>query len=473
MDTKFSVALHILTYISETDKVVSSELLAKSVNTNSSHIRKILAVLKKGGLIESQQGKTGITLAKEPKDITLSEIYQIIYPDKYLVNIHEGANKECPVGLNIENLLQSVFNEAQEAFYKKLEGKTLEKLIRELYIIGEKETMKAAVHTKYNKNNIELEIRDVAVPTINENEVLVKVSAAGVNPLDNMISRGEVKIIVPYTLPQIAGNEVVGIIEQKGSNVANFEIGDRVFSRLPLDKIGAFAEYVAINQNAIAKVPDYLTDEEAAAVPLTALTIMQALELMGAQSGKTIFISGGTGGVGGMAIPIAKAKGLTVITNGSVENKERVEKLGVDQFIDYKTTDYTKVLKDVDYVLDTLGGAETEKQMTIMKSGGKLVSLRAMPNGSFAKRMNLAWWKQFILGLAGRKFDKMANKYGVSYDFIFVESNGKQLQEVADIFTKLEIKPSVDTVFDFKDVNKALDKVANGLSRGKTVLSFK
>ena len=200
---------------------------------------------------------------------------------------------------------------------------------------------------------------------------------------------------------------------------------------------------------------------------------MQALELKGAESGKTIFISGGTGGVGGMVIPIAKAKGLTVITNGSVENKERVEKLGVDQFIDYKTTDYTKVLKDVDYVLDTLGGAETEKQMTIMKSGGKLVSLRAMPNGSFAKRMNLAWWKQFILGLAGRKFDKMANKYGVSYDFIFVESNGKQLQEVADIFTKLEIKPSVDTVFDFEDVNKALDKVANGRSRGKTVLSFK
>ena len=200
---------------------------------------------------------------------------------------------------------------------------------------------------------------------------------------------------------------------------------------------------------------------------------MQALELMGAESGKTIFISGGTGGVGGMGIPIAKAKGLTVITNGSVENKERVEKLGVDQFIDYKTTDYTTVLKDVDYVLDTLGGAETEKQMTIMKSGGKLVSLRAMPNGSFAKRMNLAWWKQLILGLAGRKFDKMANKYGVSYDFIFVESNSKQLQEVADIFTKLEIKPSVDTVFDFKDVNKALDKVANGRSRGKTVLSFK
>ena len=333
--------------------------------------------------------------------------------------------------------------------------------------------MKAALHTQYNKNNIELEIREVAVPTINENEVLVKVLVAGVNPLDNMISRGEVKIITPYKLPQIAGNELVGVIEQKGSKVTNFEIGDRVFSRLPLDRIGAFSEYVAINKEDIAKVPEYMTDEEAAAVPLTALTIMQALELMGAEQGKTIFISGGTGGVGGMAIPIAKAKGLTVITNGSVENKERVEKLGVDQFIDYKTTDYTTVLKDIDYVLDTLGGAETEKQMSIMKSGGKLVSLKAMPNGSFAKRMNLSWWKQFILSLAGRKFDKMAKKYGVSYNFIFVESNGKQLQEVSDIFSKLEIKSSVDTVFEFKDVNKALDKVANGRSRGKTVLSFK
>ena len=141
--------------------------------------------------------------------------------------------------------------------------------------------MKAALHTQYNKNNIELEIREVAVPTINENEVLVKVLVAGVNPLDNMISRGEVKIITPYKLPQIAGNELVGVIEQKGSKVTNFEIGDRVFSRLPLDRIGAFSEYVAINKEDIAKVPEYMTDEEAAAVPLTALTIMQALELMG------------------------------------------------------------------------------------------------------------------------------------------------------------------------------------------------
>ncbi|MDW8721021.1 NADP-dependent oxidoreductase [Streptococcus suis] len=328
--------------------------------------------------------------------------------------------------------------------------------------------MKAAQHTSYNKNNITLNLTEIAKPTIQANQVLVKVTAAGVNPLDNMISRGDVKLIVPYKLPQTAGNEVVGLVEEVGSSVTTFAAGDRVFGRLPLDSIGAFAEYVAVDAQALAKVPAYLTDEEAAAVPLTALTIMQAL----AEVGKTIFISGGTGGVGGMAIPIAKAKGLTVITNGDGASAERVLSLGADQFIDYKTEDYTKTLSNVDYVLDTLGGAETEKQMCIMKKGGQLVSLRAMPNGEFAKRMNLPKWKQILFGLAGRSFDKMAKKYGVHYHFIFVESNGRQLQEVADIFSKLEIKPSIDTVYPFEEVNAALDKVANGRSRGKTVLSF-
>ncbi|HEM4158365.1 NADP-dependent oxidoreductase [Streptococcus suis] len=267
--------------------------------------------------------------------------------------------------------------------------------------------MKAAQHTSYNKNNITLNLTDIAKPQIKPNQVLVKVTAAGVNPLDNMISRGDVKLIVPYKLPQTAGNELVGLIEEVGATVTNFAAGDRVFGRLPLDSIGAFAEYVAVDAQALAKVPAYLTDEEAAAVPLTALTIMQALDLMGAEAGKTVFISGGTGGVGGMAIPIAKAKGLTVITNGE-----------------------------------------------------------------FAKRMNLPKWKQVLFGLVGRKFDKMVDNYGVHYHFIFVESNGRQLQEVADIFSKLEIKPSIDTVYPFEEVDAALDKVANGRSRGKTVLRF-
>lgn len=332
--------------------------------------------------------------------------------------------------------------------------------------------MRAAQVEKYSKNNNSVKLVDIEKPSVGQKDVLIKVLAAGVNPLDNMIPRGEVKMIVPYKLPVIAGNEFVGIVEKVGEKVSKFKVKDRVFARLPLNKIGAFAEYVSVDENALALVPDYLSDVEAAAVPLTALTIMQALDLMKAESGKTIFISGGTGSVGAMAIPIAKAKGLTVITNGSEANRDRVIELGASRFIDYKKEDYVNTLSDVDYVLDTLGGNETEKQMKIMKKGGKLVSLRAMPNGSFAKRMNLPKWKQFLLGIAGRKFDKLADKYGVSYDFIFVESNGEQLQEVADLFESLKIKPSIDEVYPFEQINSALDKVANGHSKGKTVIEM-
>ena len=214
--------------------------------------------------------------------------------------------------------------------------------------------MRVAQVEQYNKNNISVKMVDLGIPVIWEREVLIKVLAAGVNPLDNMISRGEVKMIVPYKLPTLAGNEFVGTVEKVGTRASKFKVNDRVFARLPLDKIGAFAEYIAVNEDALAKVPDYLSDIEAAAVPLTALTIMQALELMKAEEGKTIFISGGTGSVGAMAIPIAKAKGLKVVTNGSAENKDRILELGASRFIDYKTEDYSKSLSNIDYVLDTV-----------------------------------------------------------------------------------------------------------------------
>mgnify|MGYP000845922425 FL=1 len=332
--------------------------------------------------------------------------------------------------------------------------------------------MKAAQIVSYNKNNIALTVTDVPAPRPGAQQVLVKVSTAGVNPLDNMISRGEVKLITPYELPQIAGNEIVGRVEALGEGVTSFKVGERVFARLPLNSIGAFAEYVAVDAAALACVPEYLSDEEAAGVPLTALTVMQAFDLMGAQPGKTIFISGGTGGVGAMAIPLAKAKGLTVITNGSASGKERVLGLGADRFIDYKTENYAETLSGIDYVLGTLGGDETEKQMSIMAPGGQLVSLRGMPNKAFAQRMGMPFWKQLLFGAAGRTMDRKAQKYGVTYHFIFVKSNGAQLQQVADIFAERQIKPSIDTIFPFEDVNAALDKVANGRSNGKTVISF-
>ena len=142
------------------------------------------------------------------------------------------------------------------------------------------------------------------------------------------------------------GNELVGTVEAVGPNASRFAAGERVYGRMPLAKIGAFAEYATVDAQALAKVPEYLSDEEAACVPLTALTALQAFTLMQPKAGETIFISGGTGSLGAMAIPVAKSYGLTVITNGSAANRDRVLALGADRFIDYKTEDYAEALSD-------------------------------------------------------------------------------------------------------------------------------
>ena len=329
--------------------------------------------------------------------------------------------------------------------------------------------MKAAI---LNKKNAELKVDDIPVPEISEDEVLVKVEYAGVNPLDNMIVREEVKLITPYKYPLVMGNEFSGVIEKAGSKVTDFNEGDRVYARMPLDRIGAFAEYVAIDKNAIAKMPDYLSFEEAACVPLTALTAIQAFELMNPNKGESIFISGGTGSLGAMAIPIAKSMGLKVITSGSARNKERVTELGVDEFFDYKTQDYSEMLADVDYVLDTLGEKELEKEFKILKSGGILVSLKGLPNREFAERMGLSLVKKGLFKVAGMKFDRMAAKKNQKYYFLFVESNGRQLEEVSRIFAEKNIKPSVDEIFSLNDVNRAMKKVDQGGSKGKTLIKI-
>lgn len=330
--------------------------------------------------------------------------------------------------------------------------------------------MKAVV---LNKKNEDLEIKDVPMPEIDEDDVLVKVKYAGVNPLDNMIVREEVKLITPYKYPLVMGNEFSGIVEKTGSSVTDFTEGDRVYARMPLNKIGAFAEYVAINKDAIAKIPDYLKFDEAACVPLTALTAIQAFELMNPSKGEKIFISGGTGSLGAMAIPIAKDLGLHIITSGSEKNRQRVMDLGVSEFIDYKTQDYSEILSDVDYVLDTLGESELEKEFKILKLGGILVSLKGLPNEEFAKRMGLSTVKKLLFKFAGRKFDKLASKKNQKYYFLFVESNGKQLEQVSRIFEEKNIKPSIDTIFELSDVNKAMDKVYKGGSKGKTLIKIR
>ena len=207
-------------------------------------------------------------------------------------------------------------------------------------------------------------------------------------------------------------------------------------------------------------------------VSLSPLTALQAFELMKPKAGETIFISGGTGSLGAMAIPVAKSYGLTVITNGSAANKERVLALGADRFIDYKTEDYSEALSEVDYVLDTLGDRELPKEFSILKQGGKLVSLRGMPNGEFAARSGMPAFKRLLFKVAGRKYDQMAAKKNQSYFFVFVHEDGAGLERISEIFSERHIESSVDEVFPLNEVNKALQKVAAGKSKGKTILKI-
>ena len=332
--------------------------------------------------------------------------------------------------------------------------------------------MKAAVLTHYDKKGTELDIREISTPTPEEDEVLVKIMTAGVNPLDNMIIRGEVKLIVPYETPLVMGNEFAGVVKKTGKNVAGFKPGDRVYGRMPLKKIGAFAEYAAVKETALAVIPEYLSFEEAATVPLTALTAMQAFEVMDVHAGESVFISGGTGSLGAMAIPVAKSLGLHVYTNGSGDNEERVRKLGAERFIDYRKENYADVLSDVDHVLDTLGDRELPNEFKVLKEGGNLVSLRGLPNGRFARRSGMPLFKQLLFQLAGSKYDRMAAAKKQTYDFLFVHEDGGQLDRIGRLFDKEHsLETSIDTVYDLEEINKALTKVKQGKSKGKTIIT--
>ena len=334
--------------------------------------------------------------------------------------------------------------------------------------------MKAAVLTHYDKKGAELEIREISTPIPEEDEVLVKIMTAAVNPLDNMIIRGEVKLIVPYAMPLVMGNEFAGIVEKTGKNAARFKPGDRVYGRMPLKKIGAFAEYAAVKETALAVIPEYLSFEEAATVPLTALTAMQAFEVMDVHAGESVFISGGTGSLGAMAIPVAKSLGLHVYTNGSGENEERVRKLGAEKFIDYRKENYADVLSGVDHVLDTLGDRELPNEFKVLKEGGSLVSLRGLPNGRFARRSGMPLFKQLLFQLAGSKYDRMAAAKKQTYDFLFVHEDGSQLDRIGRLFDKEHpLETSIDTVFTLEEINEALAKVKQGKSKGKTIITVR
>lgn len=336
-----------------------------------------------------------------------------------------------------------------------------------------KTLMKAAQITKYSKK-IHAQVNDIPIPEIDDNEVLVKVKAAAVNPLEMLVITGSVKLIQDYEFPLTIGNELAGVIEKVGKNVTDFHVGDDIYTRLPLKKIGAFTEYAAIDAAAIAPMPKNLSYVEAAAAALTGLTAYQGLhEELEAQSGKSVFIPGGSGSFGQMAVPIAKAMGLNVIVSGNSQARERTLEIGADQYLDYAKENYVDLLSNVDYVIDTLGAKEFDNELKIIKPGGRLLSLKTGPNKRFGKDNNFPWWKQKLFSAVGAKYDNKAKKLDVEYRFIFVRSDGAQLKEITKIIEKNNIVPPIHpTLFTIGNVNEALELVANGRPKGKVIINF-
>lgn len=331
--------------------------------------------------------------------------------------------------------------------------------------------MKAVQIDRYSKE-IHTVLRDVPVPAIGRDEVLVRVKAAAVNPLELLILTGSVRLIQDYPMPLTLGNELSGVVERAGENVRDFRPGDRVYARLPLDRIGAFAEYVAVDRSALAAMPEGWDFESAAAIPLTGLTAYQGLtEVLHAEPGSTLLIPGGSGSFGEMAVPIALELGLRVIVTGNDRARERFLAAGVERYLDYRRENYWEQLSGIDYVIDALGAAEFERELSVLREGGRLLSLRTGPNREFALRNRYPALKRALFTAAGAKYDRAARRQGKEYRFIFVHSDGAQLEAITRIVERRRIVPAVDPhEFSIENADEALKLVSNGRINGKVLI---
>ena len=331
--------------------------------------------------------------------------------------------------------------------------------------------MKAAQLDRYARK-ARLVVREVPVPEPAADEVLIKVRAAAVNPLELLIASGSIRLIQSYRLPQTLGNECSGVVERIGSQVRAFRPGDAVYTRLPLERIGAFAEYVAVAETAVAKMPAGYAFDVAAAIPLTGLTAWQGLvEVLEARPAQTLLIPGGSGSFGQIAVPIARDLGLRVLVTGNERSREEFLAMGVERYMDYRKENYWEEISGVDLVIDTLGAGEFEHELSVLKPGGRLLSLRAVPNGEFARRSGFRWYKRVLFSLAGMKYDRAARRQGKEYRFMFVHADGGALRRITEIVERNHITPAVDPHhFTLDQINDALQLVARGSLQGKVII---
>lgn len=340
---------------------------------------------------------------------------------------------------------------------------------------SEKETkpMKAFVLDRYGKQRA-LRLAEVPNPEPRDDEALVQVHAAGVNLLDSKIRDGEFKLILPYRFPLVLGHDVAGVVVKVGPRVRQFKVGDEVYARPDDFRIGTFAEFVPVKEASLALKPKGLTMDEAASLPLVALTAWQALvEKAKLKKGHKVFIQAGSGGVGTIAIQLAKHLGATVATTTSTTNVALVKSLGADVVVDYKTQDFEEVLRDYDVVLNSQDGKTLEKSLRVLARGGKLISISGPPDPAFGKRIKASAFVRLVMRLLSSAVRRMAKRRGVDFSFLFMRADGAQLREIARLVDAGVIRPAVDRVFPFESTNEAMAYVDAGRAKGKVVVKVK
>ncbi len=334
-------------------------------------------------------------------------------------------------------------------------------------------TMRAFVLERYGKKRA-LALAEVPIPTLRDDEVLVRVHAAGVNQLDSKIRDGEFKLILPYRFPVVLGHDVAGVVVAIGPRVQQVNVGDEVYARLDDFRVGAFAEFVPVREASLAPKPKGLTMEEAASLPLVALTAWQALVEKGKlEKGQKVFIQAGSGGVGTVAIQLAKHLGATVATTTSATNVALVKNLGADIVVDYRAQDFEDVLRDYDVVLNSQDGKTLEKSLLVLARGGKLISISGPPDAEFGRAINAPAFVRLVMRLLSARIRRQARRSEVAYSFLFMKADGSQLREITRLVDAGVIRPVVDRVFPFESTNEAMAYVEAGRAKGKVVVKVK
>jgi NADPH:quinone reductase-like Zn-dependent oxidoreductase len=329
--------------------------------------------------------------------------------------------------------------------------------------------MKAFVVESYGKDG--LRAADIPMPAVGRGDVLVKMRAASINPLDKMVRNGEFKQLLKYKRPFVLGHDVAGVVTQVGADVRGLKAGDKVYAR-PRDlRIGTFAEYIAIDHADVALKPQTLSFEQAAAVPLVALAAWQTLtDVAHVKPGQKVLVHAGTGGLGSTVIQVAKHLGAHVATTAHTNDIEKVRALGADEVIDFTKADFARVLAGYDVVLDSLGRTNLEKSLTVLKPGGLAISVVGPPDPAFARQVGQPLLAP-VMAMMSRKIRKQAKKLGVRYSFFFMQANGKQLAQLAALYDNGTMQPVLDRTFPFEQTLEAMAYVEQGRASGKIVVT--